>query len=213
MTQAAHILSFDEMKRSRNKAKAGRAFTRQFGQETSDAAQNAPRAAVYRGQMGRTQRRASRMQESGNHGMSSGSRFAFALSLPRMSSRFIVVMGIIACLCMLVICLYPTAQRYYVNLRTHDQLQAEAEAVSERTAALAEEVEYLQTDEGVEAYAREELGWIKEGENAVLVYGLSDGAGQKANNADTQIASGSIPAPETWYSPVLDVIFGVDLLT
>ena len=49
---------------------------------------------------------------------------------------------------------------------------------------------------------------MNEGEHSVLVYGLPD----DGTMADTNlyIKRGSVSAPETWYSVILDPLFGVE---
>lgn len=102
--------------------------------------------------------------------------------------------------------LYPTARTYYQTVREHDRLQAELTAIIQRNAKMAEKIAVLQTDEGIIREAREQLGWVERGENAVLVYGTGI---EPEPDVDADIISGSVKAPVTWYSPVLDVIFGV----
>ena len=60
----------------------------------------------------------------------------------------------------------------------------------------------------IEAYAHEQFGWVKEGEETASVRGLDlpeEGSTFRAN-----IVSDSIEAPETWYSTLLDPLFGVE---
>lgn len=201
-------------RKSRSKAKAERAFSRQFGQDggasgASGASQAGPRAAVYKGEMGQSHRRASRMQNDAAPEQSSDKRTprSKAASL-KQSPKFIACMGALACVLFACLFLYGPAQQYYQSVREHDRLQAEYDAVAARNEALQAEVDALGSDAGVESKAREDFGWVKEGEQAVVVYGLEtsedDAVGMNAN-----IIPGSVEAPETWYSPVLDVVFGV----
>ena len=104
---------------------------------------------------------------------------------------------------------YKGAQQYYQSVRDRDRLAAEYAALVERNGAIEGEVATLQTDSGIESRAHEQLGWVKDGEQTAKVSGLSasqdEGASVHAN-----IVSGSIDAPETWYSPFLDPLFGVE---
>lgn len=102
--------------------------------------------------------------------------------------------------------LYPTARTYYQAYREYDKVQAEFTAVVDRNTALAEEIEFLQTDEGIRQEARERLGWVERGENAVIVYGLDR---DSASDVNADVVSGSVAGTDTWYFRVLDVIFGV----
>lgn len=228
------MLSFDEMKRARMKAKAGRSFARQYGGEPSDASAGAPRAAVYKGQMGHTHRKAARMQNTGRAGTGfnvprsvlRGSRgaqdgqqgatggwqavseAARGISIPK---PFVIVMAVLASLALVGILVYPAARQYYVSVRELAKTQVEAQMVAERNEALRSDIEYLQTDAGIEAAAHEQLGWSKEGEHAVVVYGATDATKNKAGSVNAQVVSGAVKAPVTWYSPFLDAVFGVNI--
>ena len=71
---------------------------------------------------------------------------------------------------------------------------------------LAADITFLQTDEGIIQEARETLGWVERGENAVIVYG----AGFEERSAvDENIIAAEVKAPATWYSWFLDPFFGV----
>lgn len=55
---------FGKKRRQRAKERAGRAYYRQYeAGKPSDASQAGPRAAVYKGEMGASHRRSSRMQQ------------------------------------------------------------------------------------------------------------------------------------------------------
>ena len=66
----------------------------------------------------------------------------------------------------------------------------------------------LSTEAGIEDRARKEFGWVKEGENAANVYGLDTYEDESTYNK--AVTPGSVEAPDTWYSPVLDILFGVE---
>ena len=110
------------------------------------------------------------------------------------------------CLVFTVSFLYPSAAQLYHSVRERDQLQAEYAAIEQRNDSIQASVDALSTDggRGVTAHHRE-FGWVSKGENAVTVYGL-DLDGDSTFTAS--IVPGSIPAPETWYSKLLDPIFG-----
>ena len=77
-------------------------------------------------------------------------------------------------------------------------------------ASLKSEVGTLQTDAGIEDRAHEQFGWVPEGEQTANVHGLAADAGNdEGSNFTANIVAGSVEAPETWYSPVLDALFGV----
>lgn len=205
----------DDARRSRSKAKAERAFSRQFGSEGGAGASGSaagPRAAVYKGEMGQSHRRAARMQDEASPDAPSRKGHAHSVSglfaSLKQSRLFIASMGALVCLVFSCAFLYDPAQQYYQSIRENARLQAEYDAVAARNEALQAEVDELGSDAGVEARAREDFGWVKEDEQAVVVYGLEttddDEAALRAN-----VIPGSVEAPETWYSPVLDFVFRV----
>lgn len=53
-----------------------------------------------------------------------------------------------------------------------DALRAEISSLEEEHAALQQELDSSRSDAGVERLAREQLGWAKSGERAVVVSGL-----------------------------------------
>ena len=74
------------------------------------------------------------------------------------------------------------------------------------------QIDYLNTDEGMEEYIRSELGWIRSDEHMMTVEGLSPSA-QSQSASDTSSELSTVPtdnvkAPDTWYSGVLDTLFG-----
>ena len=203
---------YESFKKSRAKNKAERAFTKQFGdaRQGSDAAPSGPRAAVYKGEMGAKHRQAARMQNESSARASSKRGFSFgSLAALKSSPKFIAVAAVTACLALSCVFLYPAAQQYYHAVREHDRLEAEYAALEDRNAALQTEVSSLQTASGVERRAHEQFGWVKEGEQTASVRGL-DLERDTASTFRANITSDSIEAPETWYSPFLDALFGVE---
>lgn len=201
----------EQLKKSRSKNKAERAFTKQFGdvKKGTDASAAGPRAAVYKGEMGAKHRQAARMQngESTQASAKRGFSIGSLVSL-KSSPKFIASAAVAVCLALSCVFLYPTAQQYYHAVRERDQLAAEYAALEERNGVLQSDVSSLQTDAGIEDRAHEQFGWVKKGEETAVVRGLDiedDSSSFQAN-----IASGSIEAPETWYSPFLDALFGVE---
>lgn len=200
---------FEKLKRKHAKDKADRKFARQYG-GNGDAAsgEGGSRAAVYKGEMGSAHRRSSRMQ---NEESSSASRRTRGGDSQKPAARLVRKPWFIAtavtafCLVFTVSFLYPSAAQLYHSVRERDQLQAEYAAIEQRNDSIQASVDALSTDAGVEDRAHQEFGWVSKGENAVTVYGLD------LDNDSTFTASivpGSIPAPETWYSKLLDPIFG-----
>ena len=197
-------------KREAAKARADREFTKHYGVDHAATPGDAgPRAAVYRGEMGSQHKRASRMQNEEN--VRNG---GVSVPMPNLKSgllkkpAFFGGLALAACALACGLFLYAPAQRYYLELRDRDRLAVEYELVSERNEAIAAEVALLSTPEGIQDRAREEFGWIAEGEHAVSVTGLSSEA--QPVNFQANINSASVKAPETWYSDFLDSFFGYD---
>ena len=204
----------EERKRARAKSKAERAYKKRYGKQEAaaaeaSAAEGAPRAAVYKGEMGRTQRKSMRMQDPAASEPSARRARATAKS-PH--SRLAISLTVAACLVFSCAFLYPTARQYYQQMRENDQLEAEYAALLERNETIEDEIAVLETDSGVEQAAREELGWVMDGETSAVVEGLDDEDADEEDDSSVQanIVSGSVEMPETWYSPVLDLVFGVE---
>ena len=192
--------------RSRRKAKADRAFDRRYAD--SDASDSAgPRAALYKGQMGSTHRKAARMQDRGHEGAGTARRSAGKKRSQSHAGLLYGLAAVAACVALAFVIVYPAARDYYVTLRATAQQQAEYDALVARHDYVQGEVDRLSTDEGIEDEASKELGWVKEGENAVYVNGLED---SEEPPVYADVVAGSVPAPDTWYSGVLDPLFGVD---
>ena len=194
------------------KAKAEQQFRRQFGDDAGASSEGGTRAAVYKGEMGAKQRRASRMQEKASPAMSiKGAVSGFSLKGLLQSRRFVICSAVAVCLIAAGVFLYSPLKNYYCNVREHDRLALEYQAVTDRNDKLQSEVNSLQTDDGVKARAHEQLGWVEKGEESANVTGLnledssSDGEVVVAN-----VSSDSIKAPATWYSPLLDRVFGYE---
>lgn len=198
---------FGKKRRQRAKERAGRAYYRQYeAGKPSDASQSGPRAAVYKGEMGAAHRRSSRMQQKEATG--SGRVKMPEVKAPFFTrAPFVIACATVLCLGFGAAFLYGPAQQLYIDIRERDRLAAEYEAVAERNAAIEAQVEALSTEAGIEDAARTQLGWVHEGEHAVSVSGLPEK--DEASEFRGNIVSEDIVAPDTWYSELLDPIFGV----
>lgn len=207
-------LSQEIRKRFRT-AKADREFDRTIGARERARArmeqqEQGSRAAVYDMRMGASQRKSVRSMAEGEKGKRSGFSLPFALpfngSLSAWATRGIVAFVAVA---FAVVMLYPSCQNYYNETRQLQQLEAEYDALQTYNAQMQSQVNYLNTDEGIEDYARSELGWIRPGEHVVSVEGVtSTSDNTRSNSRAYAIPAGSVAAPDTWYSGILDVIFG-----
>lgn len=188
-------------------AKAEKAFERTIGAHDRAASQpETSRPAMYEMRMGSTHRKSANMQ-NGDKARQSGQRsfsLASVMALPRSVSRVLAVAVVTV---FAVVLLYPSCASYYQEVRQLQQLQAEYDALQTYNAEMQASIDYLNTDEGIEDYARSELGWIRDDEQTADVEGVEVTASQDSD-ALYAVAEGSVAAPDTWYSSVLDVVFG-----
>ncbi|MDR3036930.1 MAG: septum formation initiator family protein [Coriobacteriales bacterium] len=125
----------------------------------------------------------------------------------RIPPALIVSVVILLFLVLAAVMLYPVAREYYVAQRENDRLSAEYQAVLERNEKIRQQIDDLQTPEGIEDRAREEWGWVKQGEQAVNITGLN--ITDSSTGLPTAVESGSIKAPEDWWTQTLDEFFAV----
>ncbi len=198
----------DRCVREHRKHRADRAFDRTVKDDVpTDDSTTSSRAALYRAQMDTRQRKASRMHADATRDVST--KHMSPSKQHRRHHVPVVALSIAACVVFSCALLYPAAQQYYVALRQDAQAQAEYNAVAEHNQGLQSQIDALSTDEGIEDYARTEYGWVKDGENAVVVSDVSDDSAANAAEQRTNMPSkGSVPAPTTWYSDALDALFG-----
>jgi cell division protein FtsL len=76
---------------------------------------------------------------------------------------------VVVAVALFVVTYYPVARVQYRETRERARLQAEYDALSARNQRLATQVARLKTPEGVEDYARSQLGMVKAGEHVVVV--------------------------------------------
>lgn len=205
---------FKKLQKHYRSVKADRAFDRTEGarerKAQAQAAQaNSSRAAVYEMHMGSTHRKSARMQDHDEK--KKGIGFSLPFNLPAMSLSAAATRGLVALAVvgLTVFMLYPTCQSYYTETRQLQQLQAEYDALNAYNAQMQSQINYLNTEEGLEEYARSELGLIRQDEHMVTVEGV-ESSSDGASTSDTAHSplNETIPAPDTWYSGFLDVFFG-----
>ena len=205
---------FEELKRTLRHRKADREFESQApASDKVDGVpgEDAPRAGVYKGEMGRSQRKSARMQADRASAAEKGFSLPFHISLDTFRNSRPARISALVCACLILACafVYPSAKDAYVAIRNQDQAQAEYQAILSRNDEIQNRVNLLKTDEGMEDLARSEYGYVFANENAVKVIGLSSKSiAADAENQTAAVASGSVPAPDTWYSPFLDKFFG-----
>lgn len=138
------------------------------------------------------------------------------------SVKLIVYVGILLCLLISIVLLYPALRSYYIACRVNEQLLQEFAAVEERNQQIRDQIAYLNTPEGIADRARERFGWVPEGEQAVNITGLdvSDSTtvlpAAVASSSDytavlpATVASGFDSTTETWWTSICDVLFCVE---
>jgi cell division protein FtsB len=123
----------------------------------------------------------------------------------RIPSALIVVVIIGLSLALAVVVLYPMAREYYIAQREKDRLSVEYEMVADRNEKIRQQIENLQTPEGIADRAREEFGWVREGEEAVNITGLN--VFESSTALPAAVEPGAAQAPETWWTRTLDEFF------
>lgn len=194
----------EKLQHDARKKKADRVFDKTMKADVHQGSDEpGSRAALYKGQMGSTHRKSARMQNE------NPSRKRAVAPSPgpatRLSLKVPVMLVILACMVASCAFLYPAAKNYYTAMRDEAKVQAEYDAVSAHNDRVQSEIDTLSTSEGIEDRAREQYGWVKSGENSVSVSGLDSSSG---SNVDTLVARDGVSAPATWYSGVLDRLFG-----
>ncbi len=182
----------------KNKSRADKLFDKQYGKSDASAPEAGPRAAVYKGKMGKSHKKAIESLGDATSGVVSGVQGMAASLLPEPASDdaprrskssgtpiSAVAIGVILVVLFVVVFLYPSAQQYYIELRTHQKLEAEYDAVMAHNDAIQEKIDALATDEGIEDEAHSQLGWVKEGETYVTVEGLDDGSESSSSSSSS----------------------------
>ena len=117
---------------------------------------------------------------------------------------------IIAVVSVFITAYYPVARVQYRETRERTRLQVELDAIRARNNRLRAEVARLKTPEGVEDYARLQLGMVKRGEHQVVVVDGTEPTrtlvAQGAPRIDSQEA---VKPPVGQWTAFLDAIFGV----
>ncbi|NMF26571.1 hypothetical protein HF885_09065 [Olsenella umbonata] len=112
---------------------------------------------------------------------------------------------VLAVVVAVVAALYGPAQRYYVSMRTTQDLQVKYAALKSQNKDLKSDVDTLMSKEGIEDQARKN-GYVYPGEKGVEVKGL------KEDGKDPSAAI-TYKDDRAWYTKVLDALFGYDRKT
>ena len=232
MARQATIVSFDDVKEKsrrgestrsareerrheRAKARADKMFSKQFAESGSPdvPSEGAPRPALYKGKMGSKHRKSARMQRSSSAGSPSAKlNLSGWFSAIPLTSRSLKIGTAVLCTLLVCVFLYAPAQQYYQAQREHDRLTAEYNTIEDRNDVLDAQNDILASDAGMEDAVRQKYGYVKNGEEVAVVTGLSDRVADSSHdgeNIEASVLSGSVRAPEEWYTPFLDAFFGV----
>lgn len=192
--------------RGRKSRKADRQFDRAYGQAERASAEPVSRAAVYEMRMGSTHKRATQMQRDASQGTGRAStRRRTSQGASNLRNRLVAC---VAVLVFAVVMVYQPVANFYNETRSLQQLQAEYALLTEHNQKEQASLDYLSTPEGLEEYAHSELGWVRPDEHVVAVDGIEQPQEQQQERVVTAVQQGSVDTPDTWYSPVLDVVFG-----
>ncbi len=207
-----------EAKRARVKARADKKFDKTYGEAKSarpsakskrgaqPTPEGGPRPALYKGKMGSSQKKSSKLQaRAAKMGAAVGSISIPRINLPKLPRKIGAALLTVCIVAVSAFALYGSAQQYYTQMRETDRLQAEYAAVAARTQTLQTSIDSLQTDAGIEDKAHSDMGYVKQGEQTATVKGITF---EESNEFAGNVVPGSVPAPDTWYSPFLDVLFG-----
>lgn len=108
----------------------------------------------------------------------------------------------IACLAVLAYFLFSLSDLVVSKHRLDERLstlQAEVTRLRAESKDLEQQVEWLQTDQAVEALAREELGWVKPGETGIIVV-PSAPTTVAAEPSQVRLKTSRVPNWERWWT-------------
>ena len=105
---------------------------------------------------------------------------------------------------------YPVVRVQYRETREQARLTAELEALQARNDRLRDQVERLKTPEGVEDYARSQLGLVKKGEHRIVVVTQENAAAAQDQSAPRIDSEETTDGPIGPWTAFLDLVFGVE---
>ena len=182
----------------------------------SDSKNDAPRAAVYAGKIGKNSKRAIKIQaeNSPSGSLKSASKFAreskTSNALEKVTSVNVVAkVAIFVAVTIVLVCVfcYQPAKICYTQIRSTEKATAELQLVQARNEKLSSNVSALKTDEGIEDKAKEDYGYVIKGEGAAHVSGIGTGNNSKLLE---YVDSNKVTAPNNALTGILDAIFGYD---
>ena len=118
-----------------------------------------------------------------------------------------VVIFMVATIALVCIFCYQPAKICYTQIRNTEKAEAELSLVQARNEKLSSNVSALKTDEGIEDKAKDDYGYVKQGEGAAHVSGIESSDNSKLLE---YVDSNKVTAPDTAITKILDSIFGYD---
>jgi|GEM_PF-1135774 len=117
---------------------------------------------------------------------------------------------VIAVIAFLFAAYYPVARVQYRETRQRARLQSELDALRARNDRLRTQVARLRTPEGVEDYARLQMGFVKAGEHQIVVVDGTEPVAPLASQAPVRIDSQeAVKPPVGPWTAFLDAVFSV----
>lgn len=113
--------------------------------------------------------------------------------------RFLIAAFVLGCIVFSVCFLYQPARDYYISVREQDRLQAQYDALKNTNIQLQNDIDFLQTEEGIRQRAGDTLGLIQAGESIGYVAGseINDGRDNSAASTSSKLAYKNIKTPQT----------------
>lgn len=212
---AASGLSSGASPRSASGAATRSPFASASSATSADTQSRTPKAAIYEGSTRRAHKNTASFEDARKRPMPS--RYSKATLLDRvlerlhLSGKKAVVIGVVVCVCAIIIFLYEPTRNYYQGVRMNQAKQIELQALQENLHHLETETSEIRGEEGARTLARNR-GYAAKNETLGQVDGLSDDYSDEEVNKKRSLhrnMARRFTPPDTWYSPVLDVLFGV----
>lgn len=115
--------------------------------------------------------------------------------------HFLVALLIAALVLGVLMAMYGPVQTYYRAWRAGQDLQAQLDELNASNEQYKDDIQALQTREGIEDEARRR-GYVTNGETKVVVDGLNDGSDDSSQSSD-----GDQQAQKPWYIELGDKVF------
>ena len=195
---------------------AGTAHANFSHSSAADTQGRTPKAAIYEGSARRAHKNTASFEDARKR--PAPSRYSKATLLDRvlqrlhLSGKKAVAIGVVVCVCAIIIFLYEPTRNYYQGVRMNQAKQIELQELQKSVQHLEASTNEIRGEEGARTLARKR-GYAAKNETLGQVDGLSDDYSDEEVNRERALHRGRArryAPPDTWYSPVLDVLFGVE---